>query len=362
LPENVAETHQERQSQLSNSTPPASRKKPNRSQRWLVLLGILISALFLFLAFRGLQPEAFVNSLSNVQAGWLFVGALLYGFAVLVIAWRWQFLLNAISHVALGALTRIVAIGYMGNNVYPLRAGEALRIYLLKRDHGIRYTSAATTVFVERIFDGIVMLSFLAIGVLLGGVESREIRLVATAGTPIFVVGLLVFMLMARYPQIAWFFIQLAQRLLPDVLADRVRDLGENVVAGLAGLRQPLRLLGTILTSYATWAIEAVVYWVVMWAFGLELSYAVALLTVGTVNLAGLLPASPGQVGVYEFFVSRVLIAVGIGEDMALAYAIVVHIVIWLPVTLAGFFFLAQKGLSWRAIARARDLEAQAQG
>lgn len=94
-----------------------------------------------------------------------------------------------------------------------------------------------------------------------------------------------------------------------------------------------------------------------MWAFGLELGYPVALLVVGTVNLAGLIPASPGQVGVYEFFASAVLTAVGIAQNTALAYAIVVHIVIWLPVTLVGFFFLVQYGLGWRAISNASELE-----
>jgi hypothetical protein len=44
-------------------------------------------------------------------------------------------------------------------------------------------------------------------------------------------------------------------------------------------------------------------------------------------------------------------------RDVALAYAIVVHIVIWLPVTLAGFYFLARQGLGWQAITHARELE-----
>ena len=81
------------------------------------------------------------------------------------------------------------------------------------------------------------------------------------------------------------------------------------------------------------------------------------LLTVGVVNLAGLIPASPGQIGVFEFFVSLVLIAVGVADTEAHAYALVVHLVIWLPVTLAGFAFLVRQGLGWGAITHARELE-----
>jgi uncharacterized protein (TIRG00374 family) len=136
-----------------------------------------------------------------------------------------------------------------------------------------------------------------------------------------------------------------------------VLSLSDGVIAGLEGLRSPLYLAGTVICSFATWAIEAVVYWMVMWAFGLDLGYPVALLVVGTVNLAGLIPASPGQVGVYEFFASTVLMAAGIQQETALAYAIVVHIVIWLPVTVAGFVSLARMGLGVNAVQQARTTE-----
>ena len=106
-----------------------------------------------------------------------------------------------------------------------------------------------------------------------------------------------------------------------------------------------------------TWAIEAAVYWIVMFAFGLDLSFAVALLVIGTVNLAGIISASPGQVGVYEFVVSTILIAVGIPAAVAASYAIVVHLVIWVPTTLLGFLLLLRQGMRFADIKRAGELE-----
>jgi uncharacterized membrane protein YbhN (UPF0104 family) len=99
------------------------------------------------------------------------------------------------------------------------------------------------------------------------------------------------------------------------------------------------------------------VYWLVSFAFNLNVGYPVMLLVVGVVNLAGLIPASPGQIGVFEFFVRTVLMAVGVDEATATAYALVVHVVIWLPVTLVGFYFLARQGLNWQAVTHARELE-----
>jgi uncharacterized protein (TIRG00374 family) len=54
----------------------------------------------------------------------------------------------------------IVVIGYMGNNVYPFRAGEVIRAYILRRTEGVSMSASIATILVERIFDGLVMLLF----------------------------------------------------------------------------------------------------------------------------------------------------------------------------------------------------------
>lgn len=333
--------------------------KPNRA-RLAILIGLVVSAVFLVLAFRGLHPEAFIESLAEVDLVLLLLAALIYFAAVIVIALRWQFLLAAVQRIPLGSLTSIVAIGYMGNNVYPLRAGEALRIYLLKRNHAVPVMRAATTVIVERAFDGLVMLSFILLALMISPIESQEIQAVASLATAIFVPAVLVFFVLAARPGWLRALVQFFSRPLPDGIEERLLGFAENIIQGLEGLRSPLHLLGAIISSYVTWGIEAGVYWIVMTAFDLPLGYPAALLVVGTVNLAGLIPASPGQLGVYEFFVSTVLVALGIMQDTALAYAIVVHIVIWLPVTVVGLLLLARQGLGWSAIRRARELEASA--
>lgn len=338
-----------------------TQKRKRGSRRVLVVgVGMVISLIFLALAFRELHPAAFIDALQQVNPGWLIAAAALYFVAVVIIALRWQFLLRAVQFIPLIPVTGIVAIGYMGNNVYPLRAGEALRIYLLKRNHDVPVIRSTTVVIVERVFDGLVMLTFIVVSLLLIDVQSDAVQSVATVAAAIFIPAITVFFLLAAQPNLLRRITQWVIKLLPGKLGDIVAGLSEDIIHGLESLRSPINLLGAIITSYLTWAVEAFVYWMVMWAFGLELGYPVALLVVGTVNLAGLIPASPGQVGVYEFFVSTVLIAVGIAQNTALAYAIVVHIVIWLPVTVVGFILLVRQGMGWTDIQKAPELEANA--
>ena len=87
-------------------------------------------------------------------------------------------------------------------------------------------------------------------------------------------------------------------------------------------------------------------YWIVSFAFNLHIPYTAALLVVGVVNLAGLIPASPGGFGVYEFFGVLALGAIGVDKTQATAFILVNHLVIWLPVTLVGFFILFRRGLN----------------
>ena len=54
----------------------------------------------------------------------------------------------------------VVCIGYFGNNVYPARAGEVIRAFVLRRNEGVSVSASLATIIVERVFDGLVMLLF----------------------------------------------------------------------------------------------------------------------------------------------------------------------------------------------------------
>jgi uncharacterized protein (TIRG00374 family) len=326
--------------------------------KWLAVgLGLLISLLFLWFAFRNLNPAAVWGEIQHVNVGWLLVGAVWYFVGVTLISIRWQFLLRSIKPISLRGLIPLVAIGYMGNNVYPFRSGEILRVILLQRNYQVPVTRAATTVIVERVFDGLVMLTFIMVSLLFVDIQAVEIKRVASVAAPIFLTAVVVFFILATRPNLLRRIVETVGKALPTRINRLMTRLADEVIEGLQALRSPTDLAGAVVCSFASWMVEASVYWIVSFAFGLNVGYPVMLLTVGVVNLAGLIPASPGQIGVFEFFVSLVLIAVGVPDTIAHAYALVVHVVIWLPVTLAGFAFLIRQGLGWGDITHARELE-----
>lgn len=323
-------------------------------KKWLITtIGLVISAVFLFLAFRNLNPWAVVAYLQGIHWGWLLVASLLYFAVVPLISVRWYFMLRSVQPIPLRSLVALVSIGYMGNNVYPFRSGEVLRVILLQHHHRVPLARAATTVIVERVMDGLVMLSFVVLPLLLIDLASPLVRQVAMVAAPIFVGAMMMFLILAARPDWLRWLLRLIGRFLPGALNRFILHLGEDVLAGLEGLRTPLDLAGAVTFTFASWMVEAVIYLTVSLAFGLNLTYPQMLLITGVVNLAGIVPAAPGQIGVFEFAVKTILLAYGVAEPQAQAYALVVHVILWLPVTIAGFIFLAREGLGWSAITRA---------
>ena len=128
-------------------------------KKWQFWLGVLISVLFIGLALRGLRLDEFWSTVQSANYWWLLPGIAVYFVAVWVRAWRWHYLLGPVKKIPTKTMFPITTIGYMGNNIYPARAGEVLRAVILKRREGVSISASLATIIVERIFDGVVMLA-----------------------------------------------------------------------------------------------------------------------------------------------------------------------------------------------------------
>ena len=205
-------------------------------RRWRLLLGVAVSALFLTWALWGLDLDEFLHKVSEANYLWLLPAVAVYFMGVWARTWRWHYMLRPLKSVALYPLFKIVCIGYMGNNVFPARAGEVLRSFVLRREEGIRMSASLATVLVERLFDGLVMLLFVFVALpfvtLNQGLESFRGIIVGT--TVLFVTALIVFLLLASRPALARrIYEPLLRRFLPEGLAERAIAVGDRFMTSL---------------------------------------------------------------------------------------------------------------------------------
>ncbi len=329
-------------------------------KRSYLILGIIISAAFLWWALSGLELEQVWDDMRQAQYWWLLPSVAVYFVGVWVRTWRWDYMLRPLKPIPVRRLFPVVVIGYMGNNIYPFRAGEVLRAYVLRRREQIPMSGSLATVVVERVFDGLVMLMFVFAALPLAPLPSSEIQTLVVLASLAFFGAMVVFFIMAAQPQrfmrlSRWF----SDRLLPDRIATPLLGFLERFLDGLASLRNFRQVLMIFFTSIIIWLLETIKYWFVMHAFDFEVSFFALMLMNGVVNLATTLPSAPGYVGTFDGPGIAVLVLYGIPQSIAAAYTLVLHAALWLPITLLGGYYMLREGLGWRDFERAVEQSEQ---
>ncbi len=315
-------------------------------KRLLTWVGLVISIVLLWLALRGLHLAEVWRHLQTARYGWIVPGVLVYMLGVVARTWRWHYMLRPFRSVPLRRLFPLVCIGYAGNNIYPARAGEIIRSYVLKRNEAIPMSGSLATVLVERIFDGLVMLLFVFVALPFAAEVLGAYRVWVIGFSLLFGLALVVFMAMAGRPALVQAGYARLVRWLPGGRWQvRVGGLVERFVFGLSCLTRPRDVLMIFVTSVVIWLAETVKYWFVMHAFDFEVSFLVLMLMNGIVNLFTTLPAAPGYIGTFDAPGIAILEVVGgVRGEVAAAYTLVLHAALWLPITLLGivYFYRAQ--------------------
>jgi glycosyltransferase 2 family protein len=323
-------------------------------KRWQLWLGLAISALFLWLALRGLHLADVWKAVQQANYVWLIPSVAVYFLAVVARTWRWDYMLRPLKGIPLARLFPVVVIGYMGNNVYPFRAGEVLRSYVLRRREQVPMSASLATVIVERVFDGLVMLIFVFAALPLAPLPSDNVRYLVIVASGAFFGALIFFLALAAMPGRALRWSEtIGRKVLPARLRQPVLELSGRFLEGLASLRSFRNVLMLFVTSIVIWLLETVKYWFVMHAFDFEVSFFALMLMNGVVNLATTLPSAPGYVGTFDAPGIAVLILYGVQETMATAYTLVLHAALWLPITLLGAYYMLREGLGWSDFDRA---------
>ena len=338
-----------------------------RSRR--LWFGLAVSLVFLLLLFLRVDLRDTVRSLG--EANYLFVvpAIALYFVAVVFRALRWRFLLSHLKPIPVDRLLPVVVVGYMANNLLPVRLGEVVRSYYLGQREGVSKSAALATIAVERVFDGVTLLFFLAAASVvlpLGGLvqdlaqDTGIPALLLIAGTTVPFAFALGSLIVAAYRP-AWpvWLAERATRRLPGKLSPSIVEVVGLFVSGLASLRDPRRLLVLFLLSLPIWLMEAAMLYVIGFSFDLQdvfssqgMMIAAILATTATANLATSLPSSQGGIGPFELFSTATLVVLGVAGPVAIAYTVTVHAALLVPVTLLGLVVLWRQNLSLTQLTR----------
>jgi glycosyltransferase 2 family protein len=299
-------------------------------------------------ALRGVSATAVLHHIAEARPGPLAAAVLVATLSFPLRLLRWRLLLRDErgEPYRSAPLWHAIALGFMANNLLPLRAGEVIRSFTAARLTQARFTTVISSVAVERIFDALTVVALLAFALLTSDLPSTvtvagtSVTQLARAAGVASMVALLLAIMVVSAPLAAE---RRIRRLLPSAkLANRLVDLIEGIRQGLAVLRSPSRLAGVIIWSLVIWLVNGLAFYLGFAAFEIPVSYAGALLMQGLLVLGISVPSTPGFFGPFEAVIVAVLALYGVPGSLAFSYALAFHITTFVPITLLGLWSLTR--------------------
>jgi len=234
----------------------------------------------------------------------------------------WRIMLAPRHHVSTLRLFRYTIATFTASAIAPARAGEVLRVWLLKRRHGVPAADSTAVAVAEKLLDIITMLILVApVPWLLPDLPSWVARGIAIGAA--IAIALFVVLVIA----------------IGRVDATQPPTLVRRFLTGMHVLRSPARLLGALGALFLVWAADLGMVMAVFYALDLHLPIAAGLLTLFALNLAIAVPSTPAQVGALEGGAITALVLLDVNREAAAAFALLYHALQVIPLIAAGLIF-----------------------
>jgi glycosyltransferase 2 family protein len=325
----------------------------SRKRNLYVGLGIAISIVLLVLLFKDIEWRQLGKALSGANYWWIIPNIVLIILTMYLRAYRWHFMVLPIKKIAFPKLLAATCIGFMANNVLPLRLGEFVRAYSLStQDKGITKSASLATIFVERmIFDLVALLlilgSVLAFASFTPDEAMKNGVLITVA---VAFVGIAFITFLALRPEKVGTIMSRYLKFLPAKGRSVVKDVIVRFSFGLKFLSNPATVFSVTMQTILIWLILGYSNYFVLRAFGFDLPIDACFVLLVVVSISILVPSSPGFVGVYHYGAVWSLEYYGIPREDALSFAIVLHATQYFVVTAMGFYYLRKEHLSLKKL------------
>lgn len=311
-----------------------------------MLIGVVVSALFLWLAARNVEWPRLLDELGHVRLVPFAAGFGLALLSLIGMAYRWHLLLGHTARVSVADTFDFTTIGFISGLIMPQRLGDIVKVVLLARRGGGNRTSVLGTVVIERLTDVIMLLALAAIFVL----TVRLSILLQGSLAVVAAVTIAVLILIRFHDSLTPRLLSLARMILPERLVAFVESQVEKLAAGLHAMQSGRRFLSALALAAIVWSLSGLSMMAYITAFGLPVPWYAGFLVILLTNLGGILPSSPGSIGVYHYMTVLALTTWAVDRTTALSFALVTHAMTMLLIVVTGTWGLARQGLTLGAV------------
>jgi hypothetical protein len=305
--------------------------------RKLTVIGVILSSFFIILAFKNFNLNDFTSAMVKVNIFLVFLAAGAFLCSYILRGIRWQIMLKSVKEIPFLTSFCILFIGYMANALLPLRLGEVIRAYVLGVKENISKLASLSSIILERIFDGMILVFFLSMLLIIypfpGWVKNLGIFTAV-----LFCGGISLIFMITRYQIKIINFLCYILHFFSDTVHKKITPYIEKFVLGVGMLKNKSQSSFVAVISVFIWLNEALVYYILLIAFNItsQTLFFIALFTMIIINFGIMIPSSPGNIGTYHYFCILALTLFGVSSNTALAYAIVANALMIICTVISG--------------------------
>jgi len=297
-----------------------------KKKRIIRIGGFLISGIFLFLTLKEINFHKVWETLKNLNLYFTFWGVVLFLLANVIRGYRWKLMLKPVKDVSALSCIAAVYMDILGNNILPARLGDLWRSVAVKHKENLPITTALSSLVVERILDGLV--------ILLGAFAGRWIF----TKVPSSMKQAIMYLTMGLLAIILIFSIIYA------IHEHRYKNSNSKIALQVKKVVSALRFLGNVrntvfivLLSILSWTVEFYSYFYFLRAIGYHGHMSLALFVMVAVNIGVSIPSGPGFFGVFEYSTLLAFYAYSLPKELGLTYAFITHALRYIFGSLVGF-------------------------
>ena len=310
-----------------------------------IIIGIIISAVLIVLSVKGIDYQAALVKLKNIQLSYVILFVILMVFMQYLRSYRWGVILQPLEKIGQLPLFSVTCVGFMAIAAIPARIGELARPYLISKRSSIKMSAALGTVIVERFLDSFTVLGMALIVLMLFDLPSW--MLVASIIFSIFALALFCFILfLILRREAALKFVNSILKRLPGKLAGKIDQVIHHFIDGLQIITNIKLLLYLLILSIVIWLLDVLAIYVLLLAFGFDLPVIASFILMILVIVGIAIPTAPGFVGNWHYFCYLALSIFNVTKTDAVSFAVIHHFLSMVIVLVFGIAFLPSNTFS----------------
>ncbi len=263
---------------------------------------------------------------------------------------RWRIIIEKTKKVRLFRIISLYSAGQVINISMPALTGQVGRLLLFAKKENLSKTYVFSTIVIEVLFDAITMFLFiilLSTATFAFPPEYRSISIILAVATASLII--LLYLILHFEKQIGILGKKILRGRWPGVYIT-LKRFSRSFTKGISLLRSTQYFFRTFMFSIASWVAHAFLIYFLFKSFGFDLPIIAAVVVMVINTIALMVPITPGNAGTFELVVVAALLAYGIPKSDAVLFALALHILDLIPISIMGLFFLRSEKVNLREI------------